>query len=118
MSIYQTVTNSIIEELEKIDPNSEYKLPWHTSVGSLYPRNVAKDTPYRGINTVSLLIVAQNKNYDFNLWGTFKQWKELGGRLKKGEKAVRVLFWNIWIWCMATLLDIYNIFKSKSFFYI
>ena len=95
MSIYKTVTNSIIEELEKIDPNSEYKLPWHVSAGSLYPRNVAKNTPYRGINTVSLLIAAQNKNYDFNLWGTFKQWKELGATVKKGEKAVRVLFWNI-----------------------
>jgi antirestriction protein ArdC len=33
-------------------------------------------------------------NYSVPVWGTYKQWDELGGNVRKGEKGTKIVFWS------------------------
>ncbi|MED1205609.1 ArdC family protein [Heyndrickxia acidicola] len=81
VNIYEMVTNQIIEKLEQgIIP---WRKPWVN--GGAVSWKTQK--PYRGINTM-LLMEGE--------YATFKQIKETGGEVKKGEKGNIVVFWK-WI---------------------
>ena len=56
------------------------------------PRNLITQRPYRGLN----LLLLSTLNYPENEFLTFKQVKDLGGRVKKGEKANLVILW-VWV---------------------
>ncbi|HKR03959.1 MAG TPA: ArdC-like ssDNA-binding domain-containing protein [Bacteroidia bacterium] len=83
--VYQIVTNKVIEQLEK--GCVPWKRPW-TAAG--LPQNLITRKPYRGIN---VMLLAQC-GYSQNLFLTFKQAKELGASIKKGEKAQIVIYWK------------------------
>jgi antirestriction protein ArdC len=93
MNIYDTVTQSIIESLESVD-SKDFKLPWHSSGVGIFPKNVATNKPYRGVNILSLFIAQEKRGYSNGLWGTFKQWKDLGAKVKRGEKSVTIVLWK------------------------
>ncbi len=83
--VYSIVTNRIIEHLEKgVVP---WQKPW-TDAG--LPKNMGTGKHYRGINVWLLNTLGYSRN-DFL---TFKQVKDLGGFVKKGEKAQEVIFWK------------------------
>lgn len=87
IDIYAVVTNRIIEHLEKgVVP---WQQPWHNA-GT--PQNLVTGKQYRGIN----LLLLGSLGYSQNSFLTFKQAKELGGSVKKGEKSELVVFWN-WV---------------------
>jgi antirestriction protein ArdC len=85
--VYAIAANKIIEHLEK--GTIPWRKPW-TDAG--LPQNLISKTPYRGINVWLLSACGYSRNYFL----TFKQIKELGGRVKKDEKAHVVLFWK-WV---------------------
>lgn len=62
--------------------------PWKAKTG--LPRNFVSQRPYRGIN-VFLLIAMM---YESPMWLTFRQVSQLGGSVRKGEKACPVVFWK------------------------
>jgi antirestriction protein ArdC len=69
-------------------------VPWHKpwrGVGA--PRNLASKKPYRGVN-VWLLTAA---GYTSPYWATIRQVNELGGHIRKGEKATPVVFWRVYV---------------------
>ena len=83
--VYTIVTNRIIEHLEKgVVP---WRQPW---ADAGLPKNLISGKPYRGINVWLLSTL----NYPQNCFLSFKQVKELGGTVKKGEKAQEVIFWK------------------------
>jgi len=83
--VYTIVTNRIIEHLEKgVVP---WRQPW---ADAGLPKNLVSGKPYRGINVWLLSTL----NYPQNCFLSFKQVKELGGTVKKGEKAQEVIFWK------------------------
>ncbi|MFH2141275.1 MAG: ArdC-like ssDNA-binding domain-containing protein [Bacteroidota bacterium] len=83
--VYEIVTNRIIEHLEKgVIP---WQKPW-TEAG--HPKNLITGKNYKGINVWLLSTL----NYAQNYFLTFKQVKELGGQVKKGEKSQEVIFWK------------------------
>jgi len=87
MSVYEIITNKIIESLEK------GVIPWHKPwIGAGIPKNFVTKKPYRGINPFILSL------YDFSCeyWLTMKQINALSGRVRKGEKSALVVFWK-WI---------------------
>lgn len=85
--VYSIVTERIITQLEQgIIP---WLQPWR-SLGP--PRNFVTGRPYRGINHLLLSFL----NYPSNEFLTFKQVKDFGGSIKKGEKAHLVVLWT-WI---------------------
>ena len=85
--VYAIVTNLIIEKLEQgVIP---WKQPWK-DIGP--PRNLITQRPYRGMN----FLLLSTLGYSENEFLTFKQIQDLGGRVKKGEKAHLVILW-VWV---------------------
>ena len=58
------------------------------------PKNIQTDKPYRGGNSVYLSVTQTAKGYSDHRWATYKQIKEMGGQVRKGEKATHVLFYK------------------------
>jgi antirestriction protein ArdC len=85
-SVYEQVTERMIALLEK--GNVPWRKPWNVQTG--LPRNFVSKKPYRGIN--SFLLHAMQ--YESPYWLTYRQATELGGYVRKGEKACRVVFWK------------------------
>lgn len=82
-NVYEMVTERIIAELEKgVIP---WKKPW-TGVRSGAFNRISKK-PYSIINQILLKHAGE--------YATFKQWSELGGHIRKGEKSEMVVFWKI-----------------------
>lgn len=82
-NVYEMVTNRIIAELEK------GKIPWEkpwTGVRSGAYNRITK-RPYSLLNQMLL----QHRGE----YATFKQWQDLGGHIRKGEKSEIVCFWKI-----------------------
>lgn len=77
--IYQMVTDRIIEKLEK------GTVPWRRPFQGAGAVSWKTQKEYRGINTLLL---------EPGEYATFKQIKEAGGKVKKGEKAHPVVFWK------------------------
>lgn len=84
------VTAMVIDAMEQHGTN--WSMPWKTSGGIAngLPINTTSRKAYRGINIMLLGGAA----YASNEWGTFKQWKDKGAKVKKGEKASRVYLWK------------------------
>jgi len=82
--IYQTVTDRIITALEQ--GTAPWLKPWaEGKCGTMGPFNAATGRPYNGINW---LVLGEGG------WLTFKQAKELGGSVRKGEKGTQIVFWS------------------------
>ena len=91
--VYGTVTAQIINAIEQGVGN--WRMPWHTSGRYAFsPINVTSKKPYRGINTVCLWAAAEAKGYEAGEWGTYKQWQDRGGQVRKGEKSTLIVFWK------------------------
>lgn len=86
--VYQIVTDKMIEALEKgVCP---WQKPWKTTSSDILPSNYISRKPYQGLNVFLLLC----SGYSCPYFVTFKQAKELGGSVKKGEKGWMVVYWN------------------------
>lgn len=82
-SVYEMVTDRIIKQLEYgIIP---WEKPW-TGVRSGAYNRVSKKS-YSLLN--QMLLSKEGE------WATFKQWTDLGGKIKKGEKSEIIVFWKV-----------------------
>ena len=81
--IYEMVTNRIIEQLEK--GYIPWQKPWTGVHDGAYNR--ISNKPYSLLNQMLLSKTGE--------YASFKQWTELGGHIRKGEKAEIVTFWKI-----------------------
>lgn len=82
-NIYEEVTNRIIKQLESgIIP---WHKPWSGVASGAYNRISKK--PYSLLNQ---MLLEHDGEY-----ATYKQWSDLGGKIKKGEKSEIVVFWKI-----------------------
>ena len=70
-----------------------WQKPWKPGESRL-PKNIQTDKPYRGGNSVYLSVTQTAKGYSDHRWATYKQIKEMGGQVRKGEKATHVLFYK------------------------
>jgi antirestriction protein ArdC len=84
--VYQVITDRIIGLLETgVVP---WQKPWQG--GEQMPRNLISGHEYRGVNVFLLHAMSYTSPY----WLTFNQARELGGHVKKGERACPVVFWK------------------------
>ena len=85
--VYAIITDRIIGLLDKgVIP---WQRTWKGAQG--LPKNLLSNKPYRGVNV--WLLAAQG--YESPYWLTFKQAKQLGGSVTKGQKGTPVVFWKI-----------------------
>ena len=86
MDVYAIVTEKIINMLESgVVP---WRRPW-TSTG--LPRNLVSKKPYKGIN---YFLLSATK-YVSPFWLTYRQAREVGGHVRKGEESTIVIFWKV-----------------------
>lgn len=88
----QTITNAIIAKLES--GVSPWRKPW-TSSGSQRPLR-ACGQPYRGINTIWLWAVAEERGYTMPTWMTYRQAEALGGQVRRGERGTIAVFYKLY----------------------
>jgi len=89
--VYQKVTNNILQALEKgVIP---WRQPFRSSFSPI-PVNYSTGKAYRGINVFLLNIACYQFGYPINTWLTFNQCRQLGGKVKKGERSEIILFWK------------------------
>ena len=83
MDVYSIVTDRIIKQLEQ--GYIPWKKPWANCLDGAFNR-VSKN-PYSLLN--QLLLSNQGE------YATFRQWEQMGGKVKKGAKSEIVVFWKM-----------------------
>lgn len=98
--IRERITNQIVEVLKNggLPP---WRMPWAADPNCGFPANVVSKKKYRGINPLLLQLAAMRHGLKSKWWGTWNQWKELGGQVKRrpenvppGEWGTGIIFWN------------------------
>lgn len=82
-SVYEMVTNRIINQLE------QGIIPWQK------PWTGVRSGAYNRISKKSYSLINQMMLKHDGEYATFKQWESLGGHVRKGEKSEIVVFWKI-----------------------
>lgn len=92
--IYSTVTNQIIQSLEK--GNLKWLCPWGVNhqAGNISRPLRHDGTPYSGINVIMLWLSSMESGFYNPLWLTYKQASEMGANVKKGAKGSLVVYAN------------------------
>ena len=85
IDVHEIVNNRIIELLE------QGIVPWRQNWSERgLPRNLISKKVYRGIN----IFLLNALEYKENWFLTYKQAKELGASIRKGENAHKVIYWK------------------------
>ncbi len=88
-AVHQAVTDKIIAALERgVKP---WVHPWkNAGQGGMFPLRHSGEA-YQGMNVLLLWCAAQEHGYRSRYWMTFRQAKEYGGCVSKGEKGSLVI---------------------------
>jgi antirestriction protein ArdC len=86
--VYTIVTDRIVDLLER--GTVPWRRPWAGPAQE--PKNLQSGRPYRGINVLLLSAAGFGSPY----WLTFKQAKQRGGHVRKGEHGSIVVFYKDW----------------------
>lgn len=81
--IYQIITERFIEQLKK------GTVPWQKPWAGV--QNIVSKKPYRGINS----LILGGSEFQSPYWLTYKQAHDLGGNIKKSEKATPVIYYKL-----------------------
>ncbi len=84
---YKMAADAVLAAMER--GTIPWRMPWTQGPGAI-PKNLTTGRPYRGIN-VFLLAMA---GYPLPFWLTFKQAKDRGGMVRKGEKSTTAILWK------------------------
>ncbi|PKP66601.1 MAG: antirestriction protein [Alphaproteobacteria bacterium HGW-Alphaproteobacteria-7] len=86
----ERITDAIIEKLEQ--GTKPWVKPWRGLPVSRPLRSCG--TPYRGMNTFWLWMVADACGYASPYWMTYRQCQALGGQVRQGEKSTIAIFYK------------------------
>lgn len=81
-NVYEIITQRILDKME--EGHIPWKKPWIGSAGSY---NIVSKKPYSLTNQILL--------DHRGAYATFKQWQNLGGKIKKDAKSEIVIFWKM-----------------------
>ncbi len=87
LTVYQIITERIVDAIESGNA-LPWRKTWRTKGG--IPKNLKSGKAYRSINVFLLAMLG----YEIPYFVTFRQAKEMGGQVKKGEKGCPVVFWK------------------------
>lgn len=91
--IYQVITNRIIEQLEQgIIP---WRKPWKISGVKIKGGDDLKKVAFNRVSKIAYSALNQMLLTRAGEYASFKQWQDLGGKIKKGAKAEIVVFWKM-----------------------
>lgn len=91
--IKQEITEKIIE-LMQAGP-AAWQKTWSVAASSGMPVNATTGAPYRGVNILLLWVASAEAGYSSNRWMTYKQAQAIGANVRKGEKSVTCVFFDM-----------------------
>ena len=90
--IRQSITTSIVNSL------NEGRIPWRKCWapvdGPRTATNFITKRPYSGVNVILTFLAEAKNNWPVSYWATFNQFKSKGCRIKKGQRATTIVFWQ------------------------
>lgn len=98
VEIRTAITNQIVDALQsgKLPP---WRRPWALDRNAGHPANVLSKRNYRGINP--LILGSNPHGFRSKWWGTFNQWKKLGGSVMRrpddvppGKWGTSIIYWQ------------------------
>jgi antirestriction protein ArdC len=87
---YQEVTDRILAALDQ--GTVPWQKPW--KIDGRPHQNLISKKPYRGMNIWLTSLSAMEHGFSSPYWVSFKQAKDLGGHVKKGEKSTMIVFYK------------------------
>ncbi len=91
--VHQKITDRIIAAIEA--GVGQWQMPWSRSGSAgVRPVNAHTGNRYKGVNVVALWAAAEFIGYGSGFWATYKQWRNLGAQVHKGEKANLIVFYK------------------------
>lgn len=90
--VYQRITNAIVAELEKgVRP---WFKPWsgEHAAGRITRPLRHNGMAYQGINVLMLWAAAEESGYAAPIWMTYRQAREMGAHVRKGERGELVVY--------------------------
>ena len=90
--IRQQITNQIIDALKR--GTIPWRKPWINHENAGLPSNVISKKRYQGVNAILLGLMSADQEYQSRYWGTYRQWKMLGGSVRRGEMGMRIVFYK------------------------
>jgi antirestriction protein ArdC len=90
--VHQSITEKIIGAIEA--GAGEFRMPWHRRSPFGAPKNALTGKAYRGVNTIALWADGMLRGFDSESWATYRQWRELGANVRKGERGAVIVFYK------------------------
>ena len=89
----ETISRTIVSAIESggLPP---WRTPWRSSKNAGAPVNVISKDAYSGVNPLLLQIAAQRHGLESRHWGTYQQWKQLGGKVMRRPQHVAPGRWG------------------------
>lgn len=76
------ITNEIVAALEG-NALPIWRKPWRDDPNAGFPCNAVSHRRYSGVNPIIMQVAAHRHGLQSRFWATFRQWEQLGGRVKK-----------------------------------
>lgn len=91
--VYRSITENIVAAIEA--GPGVFRMPWHwMGPNGGRPANALTGRPYRGVNVVMLWAEARMRGFDSCHWATYRQWRELGGQVRRAERSATIVFYK------------------------
>lgn len=90
IDIHQQITDQIIEMIER--GTQPWRPRWDNAAMSLPLRHTGET--YRGINILILWAAQLEHGYTSPTWMTYRQARELGAHVRKGESGTKIIFYK------------------------
>jgi antirestriction protein ArdC len=90
--IREQITNRIVDSLKA--GTAPWRRPWSDLANTGHPANVVSKRSYSGVNPLLLQLIAAENGWSSRWWGTFRQWADLGFRIKARPSNVRPGEWG------------------------
>jgi len=91
--VYRSITENIVAAIEA--GPGVFRMPWHwMGPNGGRPVNALTGRPYRGVNVVMLWAEARTRGFGSCHWATYRQWRELGGQVRRAERSATIVFYK------------------------
>lgn len=91
--LHAEITDRVVKALE--GGAMPWLQPWTTGARHVgHPRNAHTRRKYNGINILLLWLAQHVNGYTSSEWLSYKQAKERGGHVRKGEKGTEIIFYK------------------------